>query len=196
MSVYERMLERYESGQLPWHDALPPPEVMETVASLPVGRALDLGCGPGRASIYLAALGWQVDGVDFIPKAIEMARAAAEEAGVSPTFHLASVSKLDFLSGLYDFAVDVGCCHTLDDDALRTYHNQLKRLLRPAGRYLLFARLKDDGAAEDGPSSLEEALLREIFQEGFALDQMTYGHTQAGQNPAWRSAWFWFRRTG
>jgi len=33
-----------------------------------------LGCGPGRASIYLARRGWQVDGVDFIPDAIELAR--------------------------------------------------------------------------------------------------------------------------
>ena len=40
-------------------------------------RILDLGCGPGRASIYLARLGWQVDGVDFVPQAIATARQRA-----------------------------------------------------------------------------------------------------------------------
>ena len=194
MSVYDRMLERYESGQLPWHDPLPPPEVVETVSSLPVGRALDLGCGPGRASIYMAALGWQVDGVDFIPKAIEMARAAAKQAGVSPRFHLASVTKLDFLTGPYDFALDVGCCHALDDDEFQTYHRALKRILRPGGRYLLFTRLSDEESAEGSLSGIGEAVLQRTFQDGFVLDRVTYGRTEAGDNPSWRSAWFWFRR--
>ena len=202
MSTYDRLSARYESGDLPWDDELPPPEVMEFVSTLPPGRALDLGCGTGRASIYLARLGWSVDGVDFIPKAIEMAQARARRAGVSPRFHCAAVTRLDFLSGPYDLALDVGCLHALDDENLRAYHAELKRLLRPGGAYLLFVRLKEAGASppsdddspEDGPRGIDEAILSALFQDGFVLDKIAYGATQVGESPPWRSAWFWFRR--
>ena len=74
MNLHQRTLARYRSGQTSWDHPEPPPEVMAFAATLSAGRALDLGCGSGRASIYLARRGWQVDGVDFIPDAIELAR--------------------------------------------------------------------------------------------------------------------------
>lgn len=197
MALYERMLERYKSGDLPWHDEFPPPEVIDFVPTLPVGRALDLGCGTGRAAIYMAKLGWEVDGVDFIPEAIEMATAAAQKAGVDPLFHLGSVTNLDFLRGPYDFALDVGCCHALPENDLRAYHHELRRLLRTGSRYLLFARLNDDSApGEDGPPRIDEVTLKTIFEDGFALDKIVYGTTQVGEAAPWRSAWIWYRRVG
>ncbi len=41
---------------------------------LPVGQALDLGCGDGRNALWLARVGWRVRGVDYSPVAIERAR--------------------------------------------------------------------------------------------------------------------------
>jgi SAM-dependent methyltransferase len=46
---------------------------------LPPGRALDLACGAGRNSLYLAACGYEVDAVDIAPFALEQARAKARE---------------------------------------------------------------------------------------------------------------------
>jgi ubiquinone/menaquinone biosynthesis C-methylase UbiE len=48
----------------------------------PYGPALDLGCGSGIWAVELARRGWQVTGVDFVPKALRRARSRAEEAGV------------------------------------------------------------------------------------------------------------------
>ncbi|MBW2282173.1 MAG: class I SAM-dependent methyltransferase, partial [Deltaproteobacteria bacterium] len=42
------------------------------------GRALDLACGEGRNSIWLASQGWRVTAVDFSDVAIERARKLAE----------------------------------------------------------------------------------------------------------------------
>ncbi|MFN0138190.1 MAG: methyltransferase domain-containing protein [Phycisphaerae bacterium] len=47
------------------------------VNGLTPGRALDLACGSGRESAYLAALGWDVLGVDVLPDALDQARALA-----------------------------------------------------------------------------------------------------------------------
>ncbi|NCC35358.1 MAG: methyltransferase domain-containing protein, partial [Chloroflexia bacterium] len=64
---------RYQERNLPWDLPLPPPEIVTLAATLPPGRALDLGCGVGRTCIHLAAAGWEVDGVDFVPEAITLA---------------------------------------------------------------------------------------------------------------------------
>lgn len=52
--------------------------------SLPRGRALDLACGSGRASVYLAREGLTVEGWDVDPSALDLARAfaAREQARV------------------------------------------------------------------------------------------------------------------
>ena len=68
----------------PWHEDKPTRLLEETVASRPTrGRALDLGCGSGFYTVYLAQQGFEVIGVDFVPDAIAMARERATAAGVA-----------------------------------------------------------------------------------------------------------------
>ena len=62
--------------------------------ALPPGSALDVGCGTGDSSIYLAQHGWQVTGVDFVAKPLDKARAKARAAGVSVNFVQADVTHL------------------------------------------------------------------------------------------------------
>ncbi len=198
MSHFDRLLEFYQAGPVPWDQPDPPPEVLAFVPTLPVGRALDLGCGVGRAALYMAGLGWQVDGVDFIPQALTTATDRANQAGLADKarFHLGAVTQLDFLSGSYDFALDVGCAHSFALDELRAYHHELLRLLKPGAYYLLFAHLNDNEVEPDAESRrwLDEADLRQVFAEGFIVERMEYGQTQVGDQSPWRSAWFWFKR--
>ena len=49
----------------------------EAERSRPLGRAVDLGCGRGQKSRELARRGWEVVGIDNVPRAIEAARAWA-----------------------------------------------------------------------------------------------------------------------
>ncbi len=50
-------------------------------AGLAPGRALDVGCGEGGDAFWLAARGWQVDGIDVSQVALDRAAAQAREAG-------------------------------------------------------------------------------------------------------------------
>lgn len=104
------MTNRYTGQQLPWNVELPPPEVLALVDVLPPGRMLDMGCGLGRACLYLAKHGWQCDGVDFVEQAVVTARQRAEAAGVAAqvTLHVSSVGAVDFLQPPYDLIIDVG----------------------------------------------------------------------------------------
>ena len=72
-----------------WDRTLPPPglvELIEGPSRLPPRRALDLGCGTGTETIYLARHGWDATGVDLVPRALAIARRRAARAGVSPGF--------------------------------------------------------------------------------------------------------------
>ena len=48
-------------------ESLPTPLLVETARTLKPGRALDLACGKGRNSIWLAEHGWKVTAVDRSP---------------------------------------------------------------------------------------------------------------------------------
>ena len=195
----QRFTERYEEGRVPWDEALPPPEIIALAASRPPGRALDVGCGYGRAAIYLAQRGWTAVGVDFIPQAIDEARRRATAAGVAARTHfaVASATELGFLAPPFDLAIDVGCAHSFADDMLRRYRDELARLLAPGGEYVLHARLRDDQpSSEERPHGLEVATLLALLAGDFTLERQEYGTTRVEDRPPWNSAWFWFRRVG
>ena len=63
---------RYRGTDLVW-GARPNVWVEQEIAGLTPGHALDLACGEGRNSIWLAAHGWQVTGVDFSAAALAKA---------------------------------------------------------------------------------------------------------------------------
>ena len=185
--------ERYATGRVPWDDELPPPEVQALVNSLKPGRALDLGCGYGRTAIYLAQHGWQVDGIDFVPQAIEGAKRRATDQGVAEhiRFHEGSVAELGFLNGRYDLAIDIGCMHSLGLPLQAAYRDELHRLLRPGATYLLFVRLQNpDADPVDGPRGIDEAILHSLFAS-FSLQKVELGVT-SGDDYSWRSGWFWY----
>lgn len=77
------------------------------------GRALDLGCGTGRNSVYLASHGWEVTGVDRTARELATARRRAAAVGVRPNFIEGDVSQLNrlHLTGEYQLMVDTGCLH-------------------------------------------------------------------------------------
>ena len=66
--------ERYRTTAV---DPEPTPLLVETASSLPPGKALDLACGAGRNSLWLAAHGWSVTAVDGSQAAIEILRRSA-----------------------------------------------------------------------------------------------------------------------
>ncbi len=76
--------------------------VLQLAPELDIGTALDLGCGAGQNSIWLAERGWSVTGADLSPSAIDLARQAATEAGISATFVVADTREWT-PDGTFDF---------------------------------------------------------------------------------------------
>jgi SAM-dependent methyltransferase len=77
--------EQYARPGLVW-SAEPNQFVVQELAGLPPGRALDLGAGEGRNAIWLAERGWQVTAVDFSAVALAKAAKLAGARGVAVTW--------------------------------------------------------------------------------------------------------------
>ncbi|MGC2652424.1 MAG: class I SAM-dependent methyltransferase [Mycobacterium sp.] len=110
-------------------------------APLPTGSALDVGCGTGDTSIYLAQHGWKVTGVDFVPKALDEARAKARGNGVSVNFVHGDVTCLTEAGIGADFQliVDNGCLHNLSGDDRDEYVRQVSAVAAHDARLLIVA---------------------------------------------------------
>ncbi|WP_455358710.1 class I SAM-dependent methyltransferase [Streptomyces sp. SYSU K21746] len=103
------------------------------------GRALDLGCGPGRNALHLASLGFEVDAVDLSPAAVAWAEDRAREAGAEVRFHCGDAFALTGteLGGPYDLICDSGCFHHLPPHRRISYLDLIDRLLAPGGHLAL-----------------------------------------------------------
>jgi len=178
---------RYRVGDTPWDTGITPPEVMEFLARARPGKALDLGCGTGTNALEMARRGWRVTGVDFAPRAIREARRKAAREGLEVEFLAADVSDLRALPGGYDYALDIGCLHSLPEKSRAGYAAGLGRLVRPGGVYMLYARLPRPGAGGTAGLAPEEAGL--LLGTDLVLER-----TAAGEEGGHATAWYWFNR--
>jgi len=166
-----------------WDTGMTPPEVTSALAQFKQpGRALDLGCGTGTSSIFLAQQGWQVTGVDFSPKAIELAHGKAQRAGVTVDFHLGDVSRLDFLFDSFDLILDIGCLHSLERKSRTRYAEQLRRLTHPGSKFLLFGFMRPTFF---GNYHLAPEETRALFEPAFAFTSMWPAPRRDRQDVVW-----------
>ena len=101
---------------------------------LPVGTALDLGCGAGTNALKLAQRGWSVVGVDWAEHAVELAARSAQEKGLDTEFYVGDITtweppaKFDLVISTYALPGS--------DDSKRTLQTALKALA-PGGTLLV-----------------------------------------------------------
>lgn len=148
--VVYRML--YRLGLIFWQRPAPPPELVALVegsSPLPPGRALDLGCGTGTDTLYLAVHGWEVTAVDMVPQALATARRNATAAGVSPRFLEGDVTRLRDLGvgDGYPLVLDFGCFHTLPEDQRSRYVAEVSNAAAPGATFLLYGFRRPPKAA-------------------------------------------------
>lgn len=139
---------------------------------------LDIGCGTGDNSIYLAQHGWRVTAVDFAPKALEIARAKAAASKVAVTFIRADVTRLNSAGVGHGFAlaVDSGCLHGMNDRDRTDYAREISRVTAPDARLLIVA-FTPGGLF--GVRGIEQADVERLFSPEWAL-------VSAGDEPGYR----------
>jgi SAM-dependent methyltransferase len=123
-----------------WEGRVPEQAVRELAARLKAEgrrRVHDLGCGPGRHLLFLAAEGFEASGSDFSPAAVETCRRRLVEAGLSARVTLADMTALPAADGSLDAVVawDVVYHGTLD--TIRRTVEGVRGKLAPGGYFLV-----------------------------------------------------------
>lgn len=142
MSFFRRFIfNLWYFGNPPWESGITPPELIEfiqTHASRP-GRAIDLGCGSGTNIITLAKSGWQVTGIDFAARAIQIAKRKLKQQKIKAQLRVGDVTNFK-VDSQFDLAFDLGCFHSLENKA--DYLTQLEKILAPNGFWLMYGFIK------------------------------------------------------
>jgi SAM-dependent methyltransferase len=94
------------------------------------GRAMDVGMGQGRNTIYLAQQGWESVGFDPAERAVAAAQEQAVKLGVTIATHVARAEDFEWGEARWDLIV-------LSYVGGREYVQQVQRALKPGGMVVL-----------------------------------------------------------
>ena len=142
----------YAVGFTPWEKIADLPAAQESVSALfdreqadrtpPFGPVLDLGCGSGILAVELARRGWEVTGVDIVPKALRRARERVEAAGVEVRLVEGDVTRLGAagVGSDFPFLIDFGLFHDeLSDEQRAAMGREVTAVAAPGATLLMVA---------------------------------------------------------
>ena len=162
----------YLIGPRPWDSGVSPPGLVRWIdgpQALPPGRALDIGCGTGTNCKYMLDHGWEVTGVDFVPRAVQAAKRKAPGARLL----VGDVTRLRELgvSGPFDLMLDLGCFHSIPELRRDAYVKEVASVAAPGATFLLFAF----GEAGPGGIIAPQSEIRQRFGGDFEVADVIPG---------------------
>jgi SAM-dependent methyltransferase len=101
-------------------------------------KAITLGCGTGRETLYLAKKCFDVIGVDFSRAAIKKARRNAKAAGIEVQFLLDDLTDLQHVQGTFDLVTDFGALNDMSQKSRDLYMENVLPLTHENSYYLMF----------------------------------------------------------
>jgi len=176
----------YLFKKTPWDTGITPPEIVSMIESgkVPIGRALDLGCGTGTNAIYLARQGFEVTGIDISRRAIALAKRKVRSAQLADRVRVergdVTLLRRWATGQSIDFAYDIGCFHNLKTDARQRYVAALTAVLNPGAFYMLYAF---EPQADRRGVALDE--IAALFDPAYRLDTLRRGSDRRGRGSAW-----------
>lgn len=123
-----------------WEFSYPSPELVALVAAnVPRknARVLDVGCGGGIDSIFMAQCGFKVTGIDISAAALGIAEKRAQDAHVKVDWQRGNVLKIPLDDASIDFVTDRGLFHLIVDADRPKYASEVFRVLKSRGRALI-----------------------------------------------------------
>jgi SAM-dependent methyltransferase len=143
----------YRAKTTPWDLGRADFNLTDTVTKQPIEscRALDIGCGTGHNSIWLAQQGFQVTGVDVSETALQKAKENASKAKAECTFLSAVFLAHEIPGAPFGFIFDRGCWHLLDDRGREKFAEKAAYYLEEGGLWLSIIGSADEPPRGPGP---------------------------------------------
>ena len=185
-----------DETELHWYNKEASPILQQTVKGFTGTKtALDLGCGTGLNSIFLAKQGFQVTGLDFVQTAIDIATQKALKENVEVTFSRANVLTWK-TNEKFGLILDSGCLHTISDDKRAEYKKQLLKWFTPNSVYILFhfAKEKYPDITHAGPSPKTFEEIEEFLSPELILNELKEFNNGKGPRPINQYVFVWQKK--
>ncbi len=192
MTMEQGYRERYESGDTPWDIGRPDFNLVEVVTQRPVAscKALEMGCGTGDNSIWLAQNHFVVTGTDTSDVAVAKAREKAARANVTCNFVLVDSLRNRIAGAPFGFAFDRGCFHSFNSEGdRRRFAQNVAAHLEEAGLWLTLVGNADEHRQGPGPpqrTAGDIVLAVEPYFEVLSLTSGHFGSNRPHPPRAWR----------
>lgn len=158
----------YKTERTPWDAVSPEPYLVGLVERKVIysTAAIDIGCGTGNETIFLASRGFLVTAFDISATAISRAQEKARRAGVVCDFQVADVLKFEPRQK-YNFCLDRACFHFLDPQERPKYVANVTSWLNPGALFLLI--VSSDQESFKGPYQFSRKEITESFSRDFDI---------------------------
>jgi cyclopropane fatty-acyl-phospholipid synthase-like methyltransferase len=183
--------QRYRDKETPWDHGSADFNLDKTVHQFSIRpcKALDLGCGMGNNSIWLAQQGFNVVGFDFSATAIERAQSKIGKAGVDCSLQVGDFFVDDVEGGPFSFVFDRGCFHSVTEPADRLrFSKKVASVLQTGGLWLSLIGNADEPKREVGPPRMTATEITTTVESDFeilALNSGVFGDDQNNPPRAW-----------
>lgn len=161
-----------DPAAVPWADLAPKPQLADWLSHNDTkGRAIDVACGLGDNAEALAQSGWDTTAFDISAKAISWAQQRFPNSLVD--YQVADLFDLPTgWIGVFDLVVESYIFQTMPPNYLSRSVSAVCSLVKPAGRLLVYTRLRDEEAPVDGPPwPLAPSAINGIAGEGLTLQK-------------------------
>jgi ubiquinone/menaquinone biosynthesis C-methylase UbiE len=113
-------------------------QLIHIAAPAPGEKVLDVGCGTGTLALALdSRVGTgEIHGIDASPEMIEVARKKASQSRATIDFQVALIEAIPFPDATFDLVTSSLMLHHLPDDLKRRGLAEIRRVLRPDGRFV------------------------------------------------------------
>jgi len=154
------------------------------------GPDLDLGCGPGANTWFLAREGFTVAGIDGSASAIEQNRSRLQQEGLSADLHVGDITAtLPWADASFDLVLDNVALYANPLPAIARGIAEVARVLKPGGTFLHLSFTDrswgyGEGRSAGAPGAYHEVDAGPLAHRGFVqflartdLDRLLGGFT-------------------
>jgi len=163
---------RYDTDDLPWDTGQPDTYLIRLVSDWPrfSGNVLEIGCGTGTNSIWLARQGFTVTGLDISSSAIAIARERAREEDVVCRFLVDDFLSCPLAETPFHLVFDRGCFHsTVASQQREGFVQRVASCLGEGGVWFSLMGNSDQASEGKGPPRLSATEIAESVEPSFEI---------------------------
>lgn len=172
---FEKIYKDKDPNKMDWNFGTASPELAKLVIEGVIKRGakvLDIGCGPGLESVFLARQGMEVTGIDIFDEALKFARKLAKLFNVKIKFINADALNLPFPNDTFDVVNDNFVFHHFEDHVRDQYAQEIHRVLKKNGIFILRA-FSNKMLPGSGPRRLRGNEIVQTFIPYFEIENLS-----------------------